>query len=85
MGNSDIETGVESLAESMWEMIRERSDQDWSWLRRNDPHLAAELRLKARTAIDRAGLVPTGKTSHRGGSVAGMDLRLKEHLTGISR
>jgi hypothetical protein len=42
---------VESIAEGMWYLIREDSDQDWGWCKSHKEGVAAELRYRARSAL----------------------------------
>ena len=79
---SRSEVGVLSVAKSMWELVRGSHDRDWGWLLKNDPHLAVELQVRARNAIEAGGLVQADLPD---ASDVPLDLRLKQVLTGGSR
>jgi hypothetical protein len=70
------ESLIESVAEGMWQLVRQSPDCDWAWCNERNPHLAEELRFRARCAVRHAEITPVERHTPR------LDLSFKEAFVG---
>ena len=77
---TEVDKGIDSIAAAMWLLIRKSTDRDWAWCVQNDPATAADLRYRAKRAIDDVGFVsPPAKVD---GTAPSLDLRFKDAFVG---
>ena len=76
----EVDRGIEAIAEEMWSLIKDSSGTDWHWVVVNYPQLAADLRLKAKVALERGGLVRPRDEDL--GPTRVLDLRFKDIFVG---
>ena len=67
---------VESIAESMWYLIKDAGEGDWNWCRLHKEGVAADLRYRARSALVAAEF----RTYYAEKQPTALDLRFKDAL-----
>jgi hypothetical protein len=77
---SDVDKGIETVAEAMWLLIRKSPTDSWETCVHDNPAIAADLRYRAMRAIEDGGLVSS--RSNLVDKSAALDLRFKEAFVG---